>query len=1235
MTDSVSNRDLQIEQGVIGSSIISGDGNTVHVIYQVTEQRQEASTKEDAPTAIGPNPYKGLAAFKEEDADRYFGREAQVERLWQRFQDLAVQSQQPRLLPILGPSGCGKSSLARAGLIPELARRPLPGKEQLRVAVFVPGSHPIEALAAVLAKAATQDPMPATKTREFATELRVKNADGGYDGLRRIVDLMPQIQDSPLVLLIDQFEEVFSLCQDGEERTALIQTLLDATADPTGNLAAILTLRSDFIGETQRHPALNQIVASDQSAIVPAMSEAELRRAIAEPAQQAGHPLDDALVDLLVKDTEGRDGALPLLQFALSRIWQGLSEGKSPAYTYRQMGGVGGALAGKAQEIYDQLTDAEKDIARRVFVGLVQLGEGTRDTRRRATLESLLASQDNPETVKQIIDRFAKPGARLVTLASDTEGETAEVTHEALFDHWQQLNDWLDRSRDDIRFQRRLEAAAAYWQQQGYPNGLLWRLPDLDLLRSFVQTAMTDLPALSLEFFQASDRAEKQAKRLRRFGVIGLALGFVLMTGLSTFAGYQVQRAERRRMELYEARANDLADDDKLQSLILGLAAIGLGRSAFVKLPNLQRDGLVSSSVLDWANRSKRFSYVAGHADWVTSAAFSPNGHMIVSGSNDGTIRLWDLAGNPIGSPFQGHSDSVISVAFSPNGQTIASGSSDGMIRLWDLAGNPIGNPFQGHSDSVNSVAFSPNGQMIVSSSRDGGTIRLWNLTGNPISEIFQGYAGSVMSVTLSPDGQTIVSGSNDGTIRLWDLAGNPIGNPFQGHMDLIWSVAFSPDGQMIVSSGYDRRIRLWTLDGRLLGETSQSHSDAVSLAFSPDGQTLASGSRDGTIRLWDLMGNSIGDPFQGHKDLVSSVAFSPDGQALVSSSGDGTIRLWTLDSNPIGDLFQGHAGSVSSVAFSPDGQMIVSGSNDGTIRLWDLVGNSIGNPFQGHADSVISVDFSPDGQMILSGSYDRTLRLWTLDGSPIGNPFRGHEDWIGSVAFSPDGQTIISSGRDGTIRLWDLTGNPIGDPFQGHADSVRSVAFSPDGQNIVSGSFDEMIRLWDLVGNSIGNPFQGHADSVMSVDFSPDGQTIVSGSGDGMIRLWDLVGNSIGNPFQGHADSVMSVAFSPNSQMIVSGSRDGTIRLWDLVGNPIYNPFQGHAGSVNSVAFSPDGQNIVSGGNDGTLRLWPLWLAEEGWISYTCKRLRGYLLVRSETDEVAREARRACERYAWRRGGK
>jgi WD40 repeat protein len=1141
---------------VLGGMVVYGQ-----VIYNNPSVESDSSTAKPEADKIGPNPYKGLLAFHETDGDRFFGREPQIEALWEKFRGLHEAESTARLLTIYGPSGSGKSSLARAGLIPELARRPLPGRDRARVAVLVPGSHPLEALATVLARIATNDLSPVAKTREFAQELKQASAEGVYDGLRRIADLLPEIAISPLIVLVDQLEEVYTLCEDPGERDAFIRNLLCAAAERSKRVSAIVTLRSDFLAATQKHPHLNQLIAS-QGFFVAAMSAEGLREAITKPAELAGYPLDMSTVNLLIEQTEGREGALPLLQFALTRIWAGLSDGKEPADTLEAIGGVGGALAGEAQRIYESLPSEEQEIARRIFLGLVQLGEGAKDTRRRTDLERVFSHRDNLEQVQRVIARFSDPGARLITLADDGGVKTAEVTHEALFDHWQQMKDWLDGGRSELRFQRRLDEAAMIWKKNGRPEGNLWRSPDLELLRSFHKRAGIDMTPLQVEFFNAStdeeeariqeekeriktekdlaeaklkaaeekakaeralaeatEKAAKKQQQQQRLLTGVMSLGLLLTSGASLYAVYQVQQAQRQRAEQLAANVQALLPSQPVDAVINAIAATGISQSSLVQFPSYSQSASVQGSLMDAIRENLERNRLL-HESEVHSVAFSPDGKRIVSGSYDKTVRVWDAnSGQLIGKPFQGHKDFVQSVAFSPDGKRIVSGSSDKTVRVWDASnGQPIGKPFQGHGHVVGSVAF-------------------------------------------SPDGKRIVSGSLDKTVRVWDAnSGQLIGKPFQGHEAEVASVAFTSDGKRIASGSWDKTVRVWDASsGQLIGKPFQGHEFAVaSVAFSRDGKRIASGSYDKTVRVWDASsGQPIGKPFQGHESEVNSVAFSPDGKRIASGSGglDGknTVRVWDASSGqPIGKPFQGHEAYVTSVAFSPDGKRIVSGSWDKTVRMWDASsGQPIGKPFQGHELFVNSVGFSPDGKRIVSGSWDKTVRIWDASsGQPIGKPFQGHESAVTSVAYSPDGKWIVSGSDDKTVRLWNASsGQPIGKPFQGHESAITSVAYSSDGKRIVSGSWDKTVRVWDASsGQPIGKPFQGHESAVTSVAYSSDGKRIVSGSRDDMVRVWDASSvQPIGKPFQGHGDAVTSVAYSRDDKRIVSGSFDKTVRVWDI----------------------------------------------------------------------------------------
>ena len=521
---------------------------------QLLRDYQERSTTDMPPKgsspisdAIGPNPYKGLAAFQDTDAERFFGRERVTQTLYESFCALRERPldgpAQLRLLAILGPSGSGKSSVARAGLLPKLAR-----SSPAHIAVVTPGVHPLEALATVLARYDDSPRTLAVKMDELNGILERQTAER-HEGLRRIADTLPDIDTQPLILLIDQFEEVYSKDVKPDERRTFLDNLLCAAADASGHVSVILTLRSDFLGHTQQHPDVNQAIGRN-SEIVTVMTEAELRDAIAKPAKQAGHALDAACVDLLIAQSRDREGALPLLQFALMRIWDGLAEGATPAETLKQIGGVGGALAGEAQRLFDQLSEVDQNIARRAFLALVQLGEGARDTRRRINLDEVVAHGEEPEHVQAVVRCFADPRARLVTLSAGTDGtETAEVTHEALLEHWATLREWLDSNREDVRFHRHLAATAEDWETQEKPDGKLWRSPDLELLQQYHHRAGADMTPGQVAFFEASVREARQAKLVRRMAVSALTVLTVLAIGAAGFAWVMYGRAKKQTDE--------------------------------------------------------------------------------------------------------------------------------------------------------------------------------------------------------------------------------------------------------------------------------------------------------------------------------------------------------------------------------------------------------------------------------------------------------------------------------------------------------------------------------------------------------------------------------------------------------------------------------------------------------------------------------------------------------------
>jgi WD40 repeat protein len=494
---------------------------------------------------------------------------------------------------------------------------------------------------------------------------------------------------------------------------------------------------------------------------------------------------------------------------------------------------------------------------------------------------------------------------------------------------------------------------------------------------------------------------------------------------------------------------------------------------------------------------------LSGHSNYVYSVAFSPDGKTLASGSRDRTVKLWDVRTGDVLRTLSGRPSSVTSVAFSPDGgtlasgsmafsfdvSTLASGSDDNTVKLWDVKGGKLSRTLSGHSSDsdVYSVAFSPDGKTLVFGSGDN-TVKLWDVKDGELLGTLSGHSDHVISVAFSPDGSTLASGSRDSTVKLWDVRSGDVLRTLSGHSDYVRSVAFSPDGGTLASGSDDNTVKLWDVKDGKLSRTLSGHSGSVySVAFSPDGSTLASGSTDNTVKLWDVRSGHVLGTLSGHSDPVYSVAFSSDGGTLASGSDDNTVKLWDVKGGKLSRTLSGHFYSVtplldlegflayvdfdpggSTLAFSPDGGALAFGSWDNTVKLWDVKGGELLRTLRGHSSDVISVAFSPDGGTLASGSDDSTVKLWDVRSGHVLRTLRGHSDYVRSVAFSPDGGTLASGSRDSTVKLWDVKGGEELRSLSGHSRYVSSVAFSPDGSMVASGSRDNTVKLWDIHSGEI-----------------------------------------------------------------------------------------------------------------------------------------------------------------------
>ena len=1097
-------------------------------------------------------PFRGLYPFRPDDREFFFGREALVETLRQRL------AEHP-FLAVLGPSGCGKSSLVLAGLLPALQSRE-PG---LEIAYLTPGATPLAQLKASLP---------------------------GPDG-------------SPFVLVVDQFEELFTLCPDEAERRAFLGRLLELAA----RTRVVLTMRADFWGACAPYPALKEAMRARQE-LIAAMDAAELRRAIELQARSVGLRLEADLSHTILDDVQGEPGAMPLLQHALLELWKRRHGRWLRAAEYWAIGGVRQAIARTADDVYVTLSPEERERVRQIFARLTRLGEEAvpgeerRDTRQRVRLDELVPAGSDPAATRALVRRLADARLVVTGLNRATEREEVEVAHEALIRYWPRLRGWLDEDRSSLRLRAGIREAALEWEAGQRDEALLVhrgnRLVDAVALSGqprFELNASEQAYVGACVALREREHAEAEAQRQRE---LMAARERAELAEARRIAEAEARReAEQRAAEQVRAarRERRLRGVAVAVAVAMVVAAGGAALAAGFALAERDRADqqrrialarqLVAQSLARLDDRPDLAILLGLHANRINDTV-----------ETRGSL-LHGFAANPgLTTYLRQHQSSINSVAFSPDGTRLASSGDDGSLVVWDVAVRRSlgGLPPAVESGALNSLAFSPDGATLAIASSDT-TILLWDVAAGQLrGRLEAGHTRPVRSVAFSPDGRTLASGSDDANVRLWEVAaGRPIDPPLVGHIGTVHSVAFSRDGTL-ASAGADRTIRLWDVAARRpLPDLPVRHTEEVNgLAFSPDGATLASGSGDRTVILWDVATRwPIDPPLEGHTGGVWSVAFNADGSTLASGGGDNTIVLWDVAARrPLGPRLTGHTSRVWSVAFGPDRETLASGGRDSTVILWDVGAR---RPITGHDLWVTGVAFSPDGRTLASASWDSTVRLWDVaTRRPLHPPLREHRGWVTSVAFSPDGTLLASGSWDNQVILWDVaTGRQRGPPLADHPAQVTSVAFSPDGTTLAAGVGDNTVVLWDVATRQRrGEPLKGHTESVLSVAFSSNGATLASGSADWQVRLWDVADSRRPDPavLEGHTGWVSGVAFSPDGTTLASASYDNTVILWDVARRERRgSPLLGHADSISSVAFSPDGTTLASGSWDKTIILW------------------------------------------------
>ncbi len=1146
------------------------------------------------------HPYPGLASFTEEEAEYFFGREMEVEGVWKKLK-------RPRLLALIGPSGAGKSSFLRAGLLPALP----PG---WRMVLSTPGSRPLQSLGQALA------PSLAGDAQAVQSLVRFDDPDTAVSLLSK----WRQKSEHALVI-VDQFEELFTLNPpEVQEAFATLLGRLVLEAD----VHVLVSLRDDFLFHCQKHDALSPVF----SELTPlgTLSESALRRALVQPALACGYRFeDDALVEEMVSEVSHERGVLPLLAFAASRLWEkrDREKGLLTREAYREIGGVGGALAQHAEETLERIGAERAPLVRELFRNLVT-SQGTRASREVSELLSVFPNEEERKAAEEVLRELV--AARLLT----SYETSVEIIHESLLSAWPRLVHWQNQDEGGALLRDQLRQAAQAWEDRGRLDDLLWTGASFLEFRAWRARYTGGLSALEEAFAEAATKLAGRRRKRRR---IAVATSFALLLGIM---GVFFSLWRRSVLEVSRREAAQILALGRLNLEDRPTAALAHALASLERADNEPARRFAVEALWHGA------SAIVLESGVINSADFSPDGQWIATGGAFADqVRLWSRDG---GAPKILPANYAGAVQFSPRGRFLAAGGRT-IARFWSL---PEGNQIR-ELKLEGATRFYRRGERFLSFSTtaDGReAVRDWTrpeedpeiLTSIDLSGVGDWHVDASGEWLLTGRGNRVYRTKlRDSTTDRAELLGTH-------EAKVVW-VAAHPSASRVVSGDETGEIRIWSI-AEASGRLERTFKSPVpSARLDPTDSFLAAAavgphSTPDVAYVWDLIGPPDADPFvlrNASVSLMNNFGFDPRGDWLLTANAEFGILFPLRSKRP--HVLRGQLPPNIQIAFTPDGSSLVSTSDEGAARIWPL-------RYSGEERARVLIEKSgllgyclavdPTGKYALVESrFEPRVFLVPLDGSgPRQMPgLKRGDGTVGPAVFSPDGRLVVSVGyMPSLLRIWDLESGDVRifkTPVPGDQcgtegrwrDAVAGLAFLADGR-LLTIMVRGAIHVWDL-GDGTQREIRPCVLSRTLADFSvaidKDRRRFVSMAWEA-FTLFDLETGS-SQTITSHGNRVTAAALDPTGTIVVTGSNDGVVRVGHVTGDEPHLLY-GHTLDVFSVAVSPDGKWISSASQDGTIRLWPM---PEGKPFHTLpyeeilERLRSFTNLRVVRDAASGEGYR------------